>query len=86
MNRAIIAEITKRINQFGTNWASQLKWVEFAYNVTPHTATELSPYVLWFGGELRTPFQAQIPLVKIAKDRMASPDDVLPQDKALKKP
>ena len=32
MNRTIIAELAKRINQFGTNWAPQLKWVEFAYN------------------------------------------------------
>ena len=69
MNRAIAAELAKRINQFGTNWAPQLKWVEFAYNVTSHTATNLSPYVLGFGRKPRMPLEAQIPLVKIADDQ-----------------
>ena len=79
MNRTIIAELSKRINQFGTNWAPQLKWVEFAYNVTPHTAMKISPYVLWYGREPRTPFEAQIPLVKIAEDQMGPPNDNSPR-------
>ena len=83
MNRTIIAELAKRINQFGTEWASQLKWVEFAYNSTPQGATNLSPYVLWFGREPRTPFEAQMPLVNIADDQAVLPNDTPLQDQEL---
>ena len=52
-----------------------MKWVEFAYDITPRIATNLSPYVLWFGRKPRTPLEAQIPLVKIADDQAILPDD-----------
>ena len=83
MNRTIIAELAKRINQFGTNWAPQLKWVEFAYNITPHSATSLSPYALWFGREPRMLFEAQIPLVKIVDDQAIKPDDTPQQSQEV---
>ena len=62
-NRSIIAELSKRVAQFGSDWAAQLPWIQLAYNSTPHTGTKFSPHVLMFGREARTPFQSQLPLV-----------------------
>ena len=62
-NRSIIAELAKRVAQYGTDWASQLPWVQFAYNSTPHSSTKFSPHMLMFGREARTPFQVKLPHV-----------------------
>ena len=53
-NRTIIAELSKRIAQYGRDWVSQLPWIQFAYNSTPHTGTKFSPHLLMFGRELVT--------------------------------
>ena len=62
-NRTIIAELAKRVAEYGADWAMQLPWVQFAYNSTPHTGTKFSPHLLMFGHEARSPFQSQIPPV-----------------------
>ena len=35
-NRSIKAELRKRCHQFGPDWPSMLKWIEFSYNTTVH--------------------------------------------------
>ena len=61
-NRFIIQELSKRIAQFGTDWVSQLKWLEWGYNVVPHTATNFSPFRLMFGRDPQLPFASRLPL------------------------
>ena len=60
-NRTIIAELSKRVAQYGKDWASQLPWIQLAYNTTPHTSTKFSPHMLMFGREARLPFQSSLP-------------------------
>ena len=62
-NRTIIAELAKRVAQYGPDWASQIPFIQLAYNSTPHTSTKFSPHLLMFGREARTPFQSQLPQV-----------------------
>jgi hypothetical protein len=60
-NRTIKAELTKRCHQLGKNWAPYLKWIEFAYNTTPHSAHGYTPHFLMFGQQARIPTQYQLP-------------------------
>ena len=60
-NRTIKAELRKRIHQFGANWPSMLKWMEFSYNTTPHPSHGYSPFTLMFGREPRLPIEQDIP-------------------------
>ena len=62
-NRTLIAELSKRVRQYGGDWSSQLKWVEFGLNTTPHTSTGFSPHMMMFGRDARTPFETQLPPV-----------------------
>ena len=64
-NSTIIAQLSKRIAQYGSNWAAQLPYIEFCYNTTPHRATGFTPYRLMFGREARTPFMSQMPQVDV---------------------
>ena len=62
-NSSIISELSKRVAQYGPNWAVQIPYIEFSYNCSPHTATGVTPYKMMFGREARTPFLSQIPPV-----------------------
>ena len=62
-NRTIIAELAKRVNQFGSDWAAQIPWLEFNLNSIPHSSTKFSPYRLMFGREPRSPFVSELPPV-----------------------
>jgi hypothetical protein len=48
-NRTIKAELTNRCLQLEKNWAPYLKWIEFAYNTTLHSAHGYTPHFLMFG-------------------------------------
>ena len=60
-NRTIKGEILKRSHQFGRDWPSMLKWIEFAYNTTTHPSQKYSPFVMMFGREARLPVEQDIP-------------------------
>ena len=60
-NRTIKAELRKRFHQFGPNWPSMLKWIEFSYNTAPHPSHKYSPFMLMFGREARMPIDQDIP-------------------------
>ena len=62
-NRTIKAELIKRIHQFGPKWPTFLKWIEMAYNCTPHPSHGYTPFLLMFGREARVPMQATIPKI-----------------------
>ena len=50
-NRQIIAELQKRLEQYGKSWADHLPFVQYAYNSTPHSKTGESPFKVVFGRE-----------------------------------
>ena len=60
-NRSIKTELRKRCHQFGPDWPSMLKWIEFSYNTTVHPSQGFSPFVLMFGREPRLPIEQDIP-------------------------
>ena len=60
-NRTVIAELAKRVAQFGPAWADHLKWLEFTLNTIPHPSTGFTPFRLMFGREARTPFSSNFP-------------------------
>ena len=60
-NRSIKTELRKRCHQFGPDWPSLLKWIEFSYNTTVHPSQGYSPFVLMFGREPRLPIEQDIP-------------------------
>ena len=62
-NRTIKAELVKRISQFGKTWPSYLKWIEMAYNCTPHSSHGYTPFLLMFGREAKIPMQISIPKI-----------------------
>ena len=62
-NRTLKAELAKRIHQFGKNWPSYLKWIELAYNTTPHPSHGFTPFMLMFGREARLPIQTSLPKI-----------------------
>ena len=64
-NRTLIAELSKRVAQYGSDWASHLPWIAFSYNTTPHTSTKIAPHTLMFGREARSPLQSQLPEVDL---------------------
>ena len=59
-NRTLKAELVKRISQFGKDWPSFLKWIEMAYNSTPHPSHGFTPFLLMFGREAKLPMQFDI--------------------------
>ncbi|MEO1301457.1 MAG: DDE-type integrase/transposase/recombinase, partial [Bacteroidota bacterium] len=50
-NRQIIAEMQKRLEQYGKNWAEHLPFVQYSYNSTPHSATGEAPFKVIYGRE-----------------------------------
>ena len=60
-NRTIKSELIKRIHQFGSNWPSMLKWIEFSYNTTVHPSHGFTPFLLMFGREPRLPVEQDLP-------------------------
>ena len=60
-NRTIKAELLKRCHQFGPDWPSMLKWIEFSYNTTVHPSHGFTPFLLMFGREPRLPIEQDIP-------------------------
>ena len=62
-NRTLKAELAKRISQFGRAWPSYLKWIEMAYNCTPHPSHGYTPFLLMFGREAKLPMQSDIPKI-----------------------
>ena len=60
-NRTLKAELTKRISQFGKSWPSYLKWIEMAYNCTPHPSHGHTPFLLMYGREAKLPIEADLP-------------------------
>ena len=62
-NRTLKAELIKRISQFGKDWPSYLKWIEMAYNSTPHPSHGFTPFILMFGREAKLPMQFDIPKI-----------------------
>ena len=59
-NRTIKAELRKRIAQFGKAWPSYLKWIEMAYNTTPHASHGYTPFLMMFGREAKLPMQTNL--------------------------
>ena len=62
-NRNLKSELAKRIYQFGKDWPSYLKWIELAYNSTPHPSHGFTPFLLMHGREARLPMQHDIPKI-----------------------
>ena len=48
-------------NEGGSHWTDHLPYLLFSYHATPHRSTGLSPAVIAFGRELRTPSQLTEP-------------------------
>ena len=65
-NRTVISELSKRVNQFGSNWADHISWIEFGINTVPHTSTGFTPYRLMFGRDPKTPFCSAFPHVDMS--------------------
>ena len=63
LNRHLKSELAKRIKQFGKDWPSYLKWIELAYNTTPHPGHGHTPFLLMYGREARLPMQHDIPKI-----------------------
>ena len=55
MNRSIIAQLTKRLKQFGGYWPEHLHYVALAHNAAPASRTGESPNLVFFGRELPLP-------------------------------
>ena len=62
-NRTIKAELAKRMHQFGSSWPKYLKWIEMAYNCTPHASHGYTPFFLMHGREARLPIEQGIPKI-----------------------
>ena len=60
-NSTIIAELAKRIIQWGPQWSRYLGSLEFGYNTTPHSSDGFTPHLKMFGREARTPLQNALP-------------------------
>ena len=60
-NRTIIQEVSKKIENYGRQWASFLPWIEYAYNSTPHPGTHHTPYSLMFSRHPRIPTSTMLP-------------------------
>ena len=60
-NSTIIAELGKRIMQWGPQWSKYLGSLELGYNTTPHTSDGFTPHLKMFGREARTPLQDALP-------------------------
>jgi hypothetical protein len=54
-NRTLIKELTKRLEQYGRSWVDHLAYAEWAFNTTPFSKTEMSPYFIFFGREPSLP-------------------------------
>ena len=59
-NRTLIALLSTLEPDAKRNWPSYLPEATFAYNTTPHSTTGLSPYMLMFGREPRTPLDVVV--------------------------
>ena len=55
MNRQIIAQLTKRLKQFGGSWPEHLHYIALAHNAAPASRTGESPNLVFFGRELPLP-------------------------------
>ena len=60
-NSTIIAELCRRVAQWGPQWVNYIPSLELGYNTTPHTSDRLSPHLKMFGREARTPLQNALP-------------------------
>ena len=67
-NRTIIAELCKRVAQWGPQWTKYLPSLELGYNTTPHTSDGLTPHLKMFGREARVPLQDALPSPPETKD------------------
>ena len=54
-NRTIKEMLAKYINKNQDNWDLYLDFVVMAYNATPHDSTDITPYRMVFGDEMRLP-------------------------------
>ena len=50
-NRTLIADLRKRLDEHGKSWVDHLQYVEWAYNTTPRSNSEMTPYLLMYGRE-----------------------------------
>jgi hypothetical protein len=61
MNRVIQDAVAKKnLNGDKRDWDECLPSVAFAYNVTPHAETQMSPFSLFLGGEPNIPVDGQV--------------------------
>ena len=44
-------------------WTRYLKWIELAYNTTPHASHGFTPFLLMFGREAKLPVQVNLPKI-----------------------
>ena len=50
-NRTLISALRKRLLQYGHSWVDHLQYVEWAYNTTPRSNDNMSPFLLMYGRE-----------------------------------
>ena len=55
MNRQIIDQLTKRLQQYGKTWPEHMQYVALAHNAAPASRTGESPNLVFFGRELPLP-------------------------------
>ena len=55
MNRQLIDQLTKRLNQFGNSWPEHMHYVALAHNASPASRTGETPNLVFFGRELPIP-------------------------------
>ena len=67
-NSTIIAELCRRVAQWGPQWVNYIPSLELAYNTTPHSSDGFTPHLKMFGREARTPLQAALPQPADTKD------------------